>query len=484
MSALPGNILEKQYWQEPTGEPKPSRISGALRWFLDIVRPSILTTKGRRKQMGRTSYLDGLRGFAALLVYFGHHELWAHDAVTQNPIFENAYGYKGKHHFIALPGIRTFFSGGHFAVSVFFVLSGYVLSVKALSLIQAGDYLKLGDTLASALFRRWLRLYLPVMATTFVYMTIWHMFGITAVPDPQGSYKDEVWKWYCEMKNFSFIYRTGGEPWFHYNFHAWSIPVEFKGSIVIYTALLAFSKASRNARLLCEIGLFIYFMYIADGALCAMFVAGMHLSDLDLLAESNNLPKFFYRLQPYKETFFYSLFVISMYLGGCPSHSFDVALLKESPGWNWLSYLKPQAVFDFKWFYLFWAAVFLVSSISRIRPLQSFFELRFNQYLGRVSFALYLVHGPVLWILGDRLYSAVGWVKDSHHKTIPGWVNRFPLPTNGPLGLEVGFLAPQLILLPLTLWLAEIVTKLFDGPSVKFAQWAYSRTLPPAAKAM
>jgi hypothetical protein len=35
-------------------------------------------------------------------------------------------GYDGKYYFACLPGIRTLFSGGHFAVSVFFVLSGYI----------------------------------------------------------------------------------------------------------------------------------------------------------------------------------------------------------------------------------------------------------------------------------------------------------------------------------------------------------------------
>jgi hypothetical protein len=160
-----------------------------------------------------------------------------------------------------------------------------------------------------------------------------------------------------------------------------------------------------------------------------------------------------------------------------PSHNSDLQILRDSPGWHYLAYLKPQAVYDYKWFYLFWAAVLVVASISRISALRAFFELRPNQYLGRVSFAFYLVHGPVLWVLGDRLYAAVGWNRMSHPTTCPGWIDRVPLPRVGPLGMEISFLAPHFILLPVTLWLAEVVTRVVDGPSVQLAAKLYGKLL-------
>ena len=168
------------------------------------------------------------------------------------------------------------------------------------------------------------------------------------------------------QKNFSFVFRTGGEPWFSYSFHTWSIPVEFRGSIIIYTALAALSRCTRNARLWSEVGLIFYFMYIVDGWFCALFMAGMLLCDLDLLAQNNDLPTFFRKFAGFNTMIFYATFVASIYLGGVPSHSTDVAVLKESPGWSYLSSFKPQAFFDYKWFYLFWAATFLVASIQRI----------------------------------------------------------------------------------------------------------------------
>jgi len=144
-----------------------------------------------------------------------------------------------------------------------------------------------------------------------------------------------------------------------------------------------------------------------DGWFCALFTAGMLLCDLDLLARANNLPDSFQLLKPWKDVIFVNLFILGVYLGGVPHVNTDLEILKTSPGWYYLSLLKPQAVFDYKWFYLFWAATFIVSASSHLPWLRRFFELPFNLYLGRISFAFYLVHGPVLWILGDRLYATV-----------------------------------------------------------------------------
>jgi peptidoglycan/LPS O-acetylase OafA/YrhL len=110
---------------------------------------------------------------------------------------------------------------------------------------------------------------------------------------------------------------------------------------------------------------------------------------------------------------------------------------------------------------------------------KGFFETRFNQYLGRISYSLYLIHGPVLWTLGDRLYLAVGWTRDNKVEGLLDWFNLWPLSKAGPLGLEPSFLIPHLVLLPFTFWLAEIATRLFDKPSIRFARWAYRKVLEP-----
>jgi peptidoglycan/LPS O-acetylase OafA/YrhL len=437
---------------------------------------SLFTSRGpsQRENLRPTAWLDGLRGFAALLVYCHHHVLWVHSQEH----FENGFGYQGKHSIALLPGIRIFFTGGHFAVTTFFVISGYVLSLRPLQLLHAGDHLQLGDHLASALFRRWLRLYIPLITILFLVMTLSHMFGIWVHGLPElSTWREHVWKFYADFKIFSYVFNEGGNPFFSYSDHVWSIPVEFRGSMAVYTSLFALSRSSLKARLWCEAALVFYFMYIADGAHCAMFMMGMLLCDLDLLAKSGQLPRFLAQWEQAKGFIFHHLFVFSLYLGGVPSETSDINQLAKNRGWYYLSFLKPQAVFNYKWFYLFWASTFLVSAVPRIFWLKKFFETRMCQYLGRISYALYLIHGPILWSIGSRLYLAVGWPRGDIQEHVPEWFNKLVLPKTGPDGLELAFLVPHLVLLPLTLLLADIGTRAFDGPSVKFASWLYKTTL-------
>ena len=363
-------------------------------------------------------------------------------------------------------------------MSTFLVLSGYVLAMKPLNLIQAGDLLQLGDHLASSLFRRWLRLYLPLIITTLAYMTTWHMLGLwISGVTKEESWMAELWAFYLEFKNFSFVFKEGGEPWLSYNRHLWTIPVEMKGSIVVFTTLMALSRCSTKMRLWFQTGLIVYFMYIADGWYCAMFVMGVLLCDLDLLAERDELPSFLARLEPYKTFIYYHLLALGLFLGGVPSTDRDITKLSKSRGWFYLSYLKPQAVFDYKWFYLFWAATFLVAATPRLPWLKRFFETRFCQYLGRISYALYMVHGPVLETLGERMYAATGWVTEEHMQYLPGWCNLVLIPRVGPVGLELSFLLPHIIIFPVTFGLAELVTRLVDSPCQRFAAWLYKQTV-------
>lgn len=427
----------------------------------------------QKRALRRTAYLDGLRGFAALLVYSLHHQNWARLDWVERGIMENSWGWERHYYFGTLPGIRIFFSGGHTAVAIFFIISGYVLSVKPLTLIQSGPSQagSLARNLGSALFRRWVRLYIPVLVVTFIWMTSWHVFGIqSSHPDaltPEKTYKDELWRWYCDFKNFSFIFSENTN---HYNDHTWSIPMEFRGSVVVWTTLLALAECDTTTRLFIEAGLTWYFMYIVDGWYCALFMMGVLLCDLDLLALSDQSPKMLQR--KFGQWFYWLLFAIALYLGGVPSISNEISNLKTQPGWYYLAFLKPQAMWDFRWFFRFWAATLFMISIPRL-PVKKFFETGFCQYLGKISFALYLVHGPILWTVGDRVYAATGRPQLSSMTMAPSWINLFQFPGWGPKFLEVNYLAAHLIMLPLTLGVAELVTNLIDEPSVKFAQWAF-----------
>ncbi|SMQ51615.1 unnamed protein product [Zymoseptoria tritici ST99CH_3D7] len=460
--------------------PSSSYSSGSLlRTFsgaLGKMRPNfgLKSSKAAGTKLRRTAYLDGLRGFAAFLVYIHHHQLWAHAGIGEI-LLENAWGFEGNYSLVQLPGIKIFFAGGHLAVATFFVLSGYVLSTKPLTLIQSGELPKMAENVTSALFRRWMRLWFPILPVTFAMALVPHVLGMVLDFEAQSTLAEELWKWYTNMKNFTYIFNN--DQMVDYQPHIWSIPVEFRGSIVVYTTCLAFSRCTRNARLWCEVGLMFYLMYIVDGGHMAMFVMGIFQADLDLLAVSNNLPTWISNLSPHKVTLSWLAFIAAAYLGGVPPSTREISHLQASPGWYYLSFLKPQAFFDFKWFYLFWAASFLVFSAGRLPWLKHFFETNVCLYLGRISFMLYLFHGPILWTLGNRLYAAVGWVQEKQMLQCPTWTNAFPITKWGPaFGLEIAWILPHVILLPLTLWVAELGTTCIDDPAIKLAAWLYKQT--------
>ncbi|CAK7563621.1 MAG: hypothetical protein SEPTF4163_001491 [Sporothrix epigloea] len=427
-----------------------------------------------------TAYLDGLRGFAAFLVYIHHNELWAHAASTanDNEALENAFGFKGRYHLATMPFVRNFFTGGHIAVAIFYVISGYVLCAKPLSLVMAGEHLRLLDSVASSFFRRWFRLYIPIFITTFIYVTSWHVFGNYWVSnsDQHATILEEWWNWYVELKNFTFLFKEGA-IWVTFNTHLWSIPFEMRGSMVVFILMLAIYRATTTARHYIILGLIVYFMFIVDGYYCCMFMMGVYLCYMDLLAKRGELPNWIVRLKPYKYRIILPIFTFGLFLAGVPSQRNDLMLLRANPMWNLLSYLKPQAVFDPKWFYLTFAATFIIGSVPHLPPVKRFFESGFCQYLGRISYALYLVHGPVISSIGDRVYAMTGWYRqvEDHQKILEWWINRFQLPNTGPLGLEISFLAPQLIIFPVTFLLANMVTRYVDEPAVRWPAYWYKR---------
>ncbi|RFU73232.1 acyltransferase 3 [Trichoderma arundinaceum] len=147
--------------------------------------PSFFRSHGDTGEQSRngdasTLALDGLRGYAALAV-MNYHILYAYQpfvfygyglsetAAAQCARPEDMY-YRNKW-FHQLPILRLAYLGT-WPISVFFVLSGFVLSYKPLckSKDPSSGFTKAVKSVASSLIRRPIRLYGPPLLASFITM--------------------------------------------------------------------------------------------------------------------------------------------------------------------------------------------------------------------------------------------------------------------------------------------------------------------------
>jgi peptidoglycan/LPS O-acetylase OafA/YrhL len=200
---------------------------------------------------GSTAFLDGLRGLAALFGFIQHY-IGSFDA----NVHEHGFGEGGNYYLASLPFLRIVFNGGSAAVTIFFVLSGYVLSKSPLGLLRNGKR-QATLSLASAIIRRPIRLYIPPLGTTLAFAILMHApFGLVpdmGWPQPKATVFAEIAYWPWESIKFFNPFQThgSGRAWYPYNLVVWTIPIELKGSMLVYglTAIAALSGSPRSLSL-------------------------------------------------------------------------------------------------------------------------------------------------------------------------------------------------------------------------------------------
>lgn len=343
---------------------------------------------------------------------------------------------------IQLPIIRLVISGFPW-VACFFVVSGYALSYKTLKLIHADNYPDAYAALSSSIFRRQPRLFIPPIvlispSILFAYFG-WHKWEPIGVLHPSMPQLDSIWAQMSDYALFAvaisnplnpvYIGRWGGA--------LWTLPYEFRGSLFVYGVLLALARLPFLTRFLILTGIMGYTLrYVHWDTF--LFASGVVLADLNLysslrslravtgneswLASLLSMPsswRFFSMLPTLKErtpaawkkskrlinTLFWpillilDLFVLSMPRWDSNAQSaFGFQTLAKMVPNDWVTSGNGDK---------FWAsiaAVALLYIVDHSPILQRvLFNNRLGQYLGRISYALYIVHLPILYSLGYHL---------------------------------------------------------------------------------
>lgn len=493
-------------------------------YIVNFLTPEILSRRKRQSsrlqhEQPMTAWLDGLRGWAALLVCVFHLTLWTHDGInycygatlpSSQPNVTPA----------AWPIIRTLWTGGHFSVALFFTISGYVLPKRLLSLLHAGREAEFVEALRSSVVRRPFRLFLPVVLSTLAVTVVSYLTGIpTSAMKREDTMLLQLVAWVRETVRY--LYSSDG-GYHAVNQHTWSILAEMRGSMAIFVWLFALSRMQHTTRLYLTLAMIWYLTIAVPAAQMATFFAGIVTAELDLIASGAvqmRLPwdglvqavgkhAFVRAAVPHAALFG------ALYLGaepsGSPEHSSRGDVLGKCRGWITLEWLIPQAYPrggddpSWLWFWLFWAAWIFILSVKQINWLKRALAGGFSQCwslpptrsssrspvltdfadLGRVSFPLYLTHGPMIAFFSERLFYLTGVKKTMDEGAVSmfgsignKWYDAswFPFTDEGPYGLEPNYLFCLALSIVAFLYVAELGVRSIENPSVHFSRWVYDR---------
>jgi peptidoglycan/LPS O-acetylase OafA/YrhL len=122
------------------------------------------------------------------------------------------------------------------------------------------------------------------------------------------------------------------------------------------------------------------------------------------------------------------------------------------------------------WRYLHCVGAFLLAystSSTNISALRKVFENRIAAYLGRISYAMYLMHGPIMHMLGAWLvpwcWRLVGYsIKDE---------------IGGMWEKEVGFLMAFVVMTATVVGCADLFQRLVDARCIAFAKWVEKKVV-------
>ncbi|MFA6508453.1 MAG: acyltransferase [Treponemataceae bacterium] len=382
--------------------------------------------------MHKVKYLDGLRGCAALIVVLHHFAASFYPAtylgadVARHSPFDIL--------FLTTPlGILV---AGNFSVCVFFVLSGYVLSVK---------FFKTNDVrvLTGGAMRRYFRLLPPVvfsMAVAWLFMVFdWFPVEQAAALSGSDRWLAKCWDFTPNFQKFLaesffgvfFKYEAS------YNSVLWTMSYEFIGSILVFSSAALLGSTPRRRWVLAIMTVFLIKTYFAA------FFIGMILSDISVRDD------WFYRRIGHPVVTGV-LAAVGLFLGAYPSFT-DI----DS---SWYGFLKLETtVFGYApTFYHLIGASCVMTAVLSSRRIQAFFSHKAALFLGRISFSMYAMHVILIGSFSCALFIAL----------------------RAHMGYNAAAMLTFFPTLVLTLVIGALVDRFVDQPGVRLSAKIQERLLP------
>ncbi|WP_330986101.1 MULTISPECIES: acyltransferase [Enterobacterales] len=306
--------------------------------------------------MNKVTHLEGLRGFCCFIVVFDHC-VTAFNSTFRHTNVDGVIGSVQR--FIAWSPLNLIYSGIP-SVYIFFILSGFVLSNKY------NKHKKI-DILTSASIKRYPRLIIPVFFSMVVLYAMHQVSNIAF----DSSYHMTIWDVFIQ----SFVYVPFGGAHLE-NGAMWTITYELFGSFLVFAILAIFGNYKHK-----YIVYLVVFAFTIDSYYC-IFIFGLTINSLmhdgySIRFKNKSLATI---------AILISLILISFpyprngtEIGGIYSH---LMIFKDN-NQTYQSLTKAGCM-------LLFIGVFSLNSII------SFFNTRPLQFMGKISFSVYILHVPFL----------------------------------------------------------------------------------------
>jgi peptidoglycan/LPS O-acetylase OafA/YrhL len=312
--------------------------------------------------MKRLLELDALRGLAALMVLAYHPRLLFG---LHLPGFEH-YLWSGPLHILV---------AGPEAVILFFVLSGFVLALPIVQRKQLPYH--------AYLIRRICRIYLPYLGALALALGFDWQFNQTPILVPNAAWLAQTWHAPIQSSLvLAHILFIGQYDVARFNTVFWSLVVEMRVSIIfplLCWLLLKWRVRTAISIMMALSATGLALVRFSTGALtihyCAIFGVGILLS------------AHLERASAWYNSFSRSMRVAALLLG--------LVLFTYGPLFNKiLTRDKAQDAAD--WF-IAAGCFFIILSALNLKSFSSFLRSSVPQYLGRISYSMYLVHSTILF---------------------------------------------------------------------------------------
>ena len=322
--------------------------------------------------MKKLNYLEGLRGIAALMVVLYHFFAIFYPVITTGPSTGPSHAKLLERLFYGLP--LGFIQNGSFAVVIFFLLSGFVLSYNYFSK-------KSNKQLINQSLKRYIRLAIPVFVSVMVGYTLLYLglFRNQEVAILTGSiHFAPLWNF---EPNLAVALYTGIIGVFtsgtvEYNPVLWTMSIELVGSFLVFLFLALFGKYSHR-------WIFYAFALIFTwNQFFGAFILGIIICDMYTSPVFNRIQEILKR--PSSVLLLFMLVVLG---GSVPAFSADLGMVKYSQIFT--PYVSPESASFVRHCI---AAIAILLLVLTVKRLQLILGSRLFTFFGKISFGVYVLH--------------------------------------------------------------------------------------------